>query len=595
MMPPPQRPRRADKRSALLLGALLAGLVFAYRAFFLGGRVLAGRDAFRLSIPDSALLRELLGRFELPLWNPYLYLGQPFAGTLQSQAFYPPHLLTTLLFGPVYGYTVGHVLHAAIAAVGAYWLCRRLRCSPIASAFAAAAFGLSPLFADLGGLRNIASSAAWTGCLLAAAHRLARAPSFRRAGLLAVFAALSFLCGSPETLIWQAVLALLLINALGPKWRPLVTGIGAFAWAVGLAAVAALPAVELALHSTRGTGRAHPLAWSASWAQLLSLVWPFADQPRGAYWGPDQWLLLTLFVGSCTGLLGLVALRGSRRLEPFVLGVILFGALALGAHLAPSAWLLTHPPLHLFRYPAKYLVGVCFCLAVLAAFGLDRLAVLARRVRPSPLRVGLVLGGTMGLLAALLAVTRYPPFRPGAQHGALWLVLFGAALATAFFAIPGGPRRSRRVRAAATFIATLELSAVHLTQVGAGWAEPGKLLAPSTLANALPRPFEGRISLDVYGEDHGGPGTLASTSVMEASRDALIPNSHLEERLPALEGYGAPEPERVPEFHLAGSRALFDLAGVTAYVRAGPPPFEDLMEVPVPPGLPRLYRSTTAL
>lgn len=593
---PPQHPRGWNRRSALLLLGLGAGLAFVYR-HLLTGHVIAGRDAFRIFIPDSALLLDYLRHRELPLWNPYVNLGQPFAATLQAQAFYPPHWLVAGLFGPVLGYTVGHVLHAALACAGTYRLCRALRCSSTAAAFAAAAFGLSPLFACLAGLRNIASSAAWSGFIALAALRLAEAPSVRRAGALAGFVALSFLCGSPETMAWQTVLAVLVLVTAAPR-KPLAlaAGAGAFAWGAALSALTAVPAVELALHSTRAAvGQGDQLTWSASWAQLVDVAWPFAELPRGPYWGPDQWLLLNIFAGTCTAALALVALRSSRRVEPFVLGAIAFAALSLGAHLPPAAWLLTHPPFSFFRYPAKYLVGVCFCLAVLAALGLDRLAVLARRVRPSPVRVGASLAGCMALLAGLPPLTRHPPFRAGAQDGAAWIALFLGGLAVLFFALPDGPRRPGRVRRAAAALGLLELGIVHLTQVASGSASPERLEAPSAMAQALPQPFTGRISVDVYGPDHGGSKMYEGVALREASRDVLIPNRFAEDHLRALEGYGAPEPHWVPEFNRSNTRAVFDLTGVQFYVRDGEAPFEDLTEVPVKPGLPHLYRSDTAM
>src|SRR5690349_11416517 len=126
---------------------LLAGMGLVYRSL-LQGRVLAGRDAFRIFIPDSAFLLEALRSGELPLWNPYLRLGQPFAATLYSQVFYPPRLLTVLLAGPELGLTLQHLLHVVLAAVGTFLLLRHLRASRPAAMLGAAAFALSAPFAD---------------------------------------------------------------------------------------------------------------------------------------------------------------------------------------------------------------------------------------------------------------------------------------------------------------------------------------------------------------------------------------------------------------------------------------------------------------
>ncbi len=147
-------------RTRIVFGIAFAGLaVIAYRAVF-DARVIAGRDVYRLFIPDASFLRECLVQGELPLWNPHLLLGQPFAATLQSQAFYPPRILATLLIGPVRGLMLEHLLHVAVTACGA--------------AIAGMAFGLGLMFKQLADEANIVAAAVWSGFVLAIAIDLGR-------------------------------------------------------------------------------------------------------------------------------------------------------------------------------------------------------------------------------------------------------------------------------------------------------------------------------------------------------------------------------------------------------------------------------------
>ncbi len=74
----------------------------------------------------------------LPLWNPYLYGGQPALADIQSGALYPPHLLEALVLGwggPLFGQEIGFPLqalawqmiaHFSLAAVGTYLFFRHL-------------------------------------------------------------------------------------------------------------------------------------------------------------------------------------------------------------------------------------------------------------------------------------------------------------------------------------------------------------------------------------------------------------------------------------------------------------------------------------
>ena len=67
---------------------------------------------------------------ELPLWNPYVFCGQPIAGNPQYLLFYPPNVVRSLLTpGPTpwntnAGVVVLLYLHAVWAGLGAYFLGR---------------------------------------------------------------------------------------------------------------------------------------------------------------------------------------------------------------------------------------------------------------------------------------------------------------------------------------------------------------------------------------------------------------------------------------------------------------------------------------
>lgn len=597
--------REALRKRLIPWLGLLAGMALVYRSV-LQGRVMAGRDAFRVFIPDSAFLLEALRAGELPLWNPYLRLGQPFAATLYSQVFYPPRLLTVLLAGPELGLTLQHLLHVALAAAGTFLLLRHLRASRLAAGLGAAAFALSAPFSVLSAQQNVASAAAWTGFLLLASRRAALQPSPRRAARVALLAGLAFLAGSPETWLWQAPLALAVALAARREVRTLVvTGVG-LAWGFALGALVALPALEFARNSTRGSGRMDRLEWSLSWPQLLSVAWPFAEHPRSRYWaGDDQFFILVLFLGTLVCALALVGLGRSRRALPFGLGALVLTLLALGAHFPPAALVLQLPPFHLFRYPVKYFVGAAFCVAVLAAFGLDVLARRARRGHRSLKHVAAVVAALFAALLLGPSLTRLPLFRSGVEAGLPWVVLALGAGALAFILPAAGPGRAFRVRRALAVVALVELGAFHLLQGGTGSAPLESLRRASRLAAAIPPGYPGRVSVDLASDELSEVSTTPSAtaaplpgeggSYIALSRDALVPNRFVEERLRVFEGYGAPEPLRIESLHESGARAAFDLAGVGYYVRRGPPPFEDLVPVLSSPGLPTLYRSDTAV
>ncbi|MDQ3262831.1 MAG: YfhO family protein [Myxococcota bacterium] len=566
--------------------ALIAALAWIYRHLF-RGELLAGRDVLRLAYPDAHYLLRCLRNGELPLWIPNVFLGQPFAATLQSQAFYPPRVLFTVLFGPYWGVSLLQPLHAGLAAWGVFAAARALGRSRLAASLAGGAFGLSPLFTEMSGTPNLVSAAAWSGFLLAAALRTGTAGGAVR---LAAGVALSALAGSPETLLWQALIVFAVVTVRG-RARGLWL-VGSWLWGGALAACVLIPGVELAMHSSRSEGKGSHLDWSASWAQLAALGWPQADLPRGPYWGGDQWLLLQLFLGTSIGALALLAVsrrRRSSRALAAVTTVLLL--LALGRHFPPSEWVLSLPGLRSFRYPAKALVGASFGLSLLAAFGLDRVRALARRCGRG---LGITVAGMALILFGVFAVMQTLEDRQPLAGGP-WVA---GVLLLGWLAIrtwPAGRRRGPQVAFAVAAIAAVELFVFHLG-VGTSLARVERLGAPSGLA---PLAGEGRISVDYRSEAKPGAAerievTRGLDPVAEASRQFLLPNRFVEEGLLALEGYGAPEPPRIQQFQLARQRAFYDLAGVGLYVRAEHPPFADLTELSSDLDGPSVSRSTTA-
>ncbi|HYH96852.1 YfhO family protein [Hyalangium sp.] len=601
---------KRSTRNAITVCGFLAILALIYRSVFTG-HLLAGRDVFRIFFPDSAFLLESLSTGELPLWNPYLRLGQPFAATLYSQVFYPPRWVAVVLTGPITSMTVMQIFHAAVAAVGVFLLARQLRLSWAASIVAGAVFGLSPMMTDLGIQQNVVNAAAWSGFIVAAARSAAVQPGPRPIAWLAAFTALSLLAGSPETTLWQGIVSLLAVwgaqrrGAKAPsvpgarRWTGAARVVGGLALAGALGALVMLPAAEFALNSLRTNAASFAeqrLAWSVSWPQLLAMVWPLADWPRGPYWGEDQWFILNQFLGSVACALAVVgAIAGPRRARPFAVGALLFALLSLGRHFPPAAALLHLPPFSLFRYPAKYFVGAAFCLSLLSGFGLEAMGRLSRRIRPSILRAVLAFVGMGVALGVAGPLVQRLPMRESAEAGISWPLLF-LGLATVFvFVLRDTFARPRRLRHALAALAVLELVAAHHLLTVPKYSPYEPLARTSVIRQRLPEALNGRISADIEGPADPTRSSTSASRTIEQSRDRLIPNRFVEERLTALEGYGAPEPARSDVFNLAGERSVYDLTGVTWYVRNGPPPFDDLELLETLEDGTTLSRSRTAL
>src|SRR5438132_13863097 len=89
-------PLTAD-RSAVV-GLLAASLAFYYPLVFLG-RALVDYDALVYFYPQRVFLARSLLAGQVPLWDPYLFLGVPFLANPQTAVLYPPSWMFVL--GPV--------------------------------------------------------------------------------------------------------------------------------------------------------------------------------------------------------------------------------------------------------------------------------------------------------------------------------------------------------------------------------------------------------------------------------------------------------------------------------------------------------------
>ncbi|MFN8458347.1 MAG: YfhO family protein [Anaerolineae bacterium] len=94
--------------------------------------VIAAGDFTEQYFPLRAFVAQQWVRGEIPLWNPYLFGGQPALADIQSGALYPPHILESLILGwsglgfPLWALELQVISHFSIAAVGMYLFVRHL-------------------------------------------------------------------------------------------------------------------------------------------------------------------------------------------------------------------------------------------------------------------------------------------------------------------------------------------------------------------------------------------------------------------------------------------------------------------------------------
>jgi hypothetical protein len=395
-------------------------------------------DSIAQLYPFRAYTAESLKNGLIPLWNPYIFAGNPYLANGQSAVFDPFGLLFLLFPAPVaFGIvlmlqllTAGLLMYLFLTALAVVWP---------AALLGAIAFAFNGFF--LTWLENTVSiaTALWTPLIFLLLHRLRQTGRARYAVWCAFPIAFLFFGGEPQLAVYILPAACLYYLAgvppesrgpLGarPRWRRLPLLGLACGLGLCLAAIQLLPMAEALALSQRQSGGARYLRVNRlEPRELLNLAFPTVWGHPADYNHLGAASQRTAYVGVLPLLLAGIAIFCSRRraarfftwLAGGIVGLLL--ALNVPAlhrvltRLLPSFDRLDH---------ARALVLVAFALAALAAYGLD--AVLTAR---EPAELGAVprrLGGLVALgLGLLLAVTLLANFarRPLA---ALALAYLGA-------------------------------------------------------------------------------------------------------------------------------------------------------------------------
>lgn len=380
---------------AILLIALITALFF-YPVLF-GGAWLphGGGDNVSFLYPMYRLIAASIGNGELPLWNPHQYAGFPLIADNQNGMFYPVNWLLfviwpTFPYAALEGLVIGHVF---LAGAGMYACARgwrdQSRIRPIPALIAAVAFMLSDLFVTHVGNYNLIAVIAWLPLIFLTFHRAITpslrhrvAPSSRHtlAWSLAcgVLIGISTLAGHGQMTFFIALFLVtyaIYRTLIDRTWQPLAWLTVAGLIGIGLAAVNVFPAVVLRGETVRGAfSYAQSVNYSLPWLGLTGIAAPdFFGRGALNFWG--DWPRVEVgYIGVLPWLLALVAVLRYRTRGNlfFLVASIFFLLLALGSNTATHR--LIFEPLALpFQVPARFIVLVNFCVAMLAAIGANGL------------------------------------------------------------------------------------------------------------------------------------------------------------------------------------------------------------------------------
>ena len=394
---------RAAGPGPLAFACACAALALAFFAGFVfhPGRMLFGTDMLSQAyqMRDFAVQEIRAGR-GLPLWNPFVYGGQPFLGVLPGPAFYPSSLLYLVM--PLWraiGWTF--VLHVALAGVLAYWAARTLDLGRWASAIAGLAFMFGGWFmANLyGGHDGRMFAAALLPAVFALLERGIRSGRLAPFLAMGIVVALQIFTPHVQVMYYGALLVLLygilrtfLVSAdgkgaAGPEDRApsrllRLAGFTAAGFVVAalVGSIQLLPTLDLMRHAVRGGGQSG-YAFASSWAlppqEVSDLFLPDLIGSLQTYWGSNPFKLNTVYLGAVPLALAVIGVAGARRRDRrawILAGVGLLGLLfTLGAATPVHRMAYAIVPfVKKFRAPSLMFPPVALVAALLAGIGAQR-------------------------------------------------------------------------------------------------------------------------------------------------------------------------------------------------------------------------------
>lgn len=371
---------------AALVGLIVVDLLLFWPVIFNGQFVpRGGGDLVSFLYPRYAFAAQAIRNRTLPLWDPYLYSGQPYLADVQSGLLYPINLLAFALFRSFdyHKLELMAIAHYALAGIFAYILARQLRFGRFGALTAAITWEASGFLVAHLGHYNMIAVAVWIPLVLALLQPALEGGSIAWVAGAAMALAISTFAGHTQMSLYAGLLILIYVVGFAlalRSWLAPVRSLVLLAvWAVLLCVVQLLPSYQLTQQSVRATITYADATEFAFLPQklVLFLIPHFYGQTPDKYWGPPSLTENYLYVGILPLALAGLALLCVRDWRARTFAVIA----ALGLLLAFADWTPLHgwtfalvPGFDKVRAPGRFLFFVDLGIAMLAGLGADVLA-----------------------------------------------------------------------------------------------------------------------------------------------------------------------------------------------------------------------------
>lgn len=337
-------------------------------------------DVVSFSYPMRILAVDLLKSGHLPLWNPYILLGNPLLANFQSAPFSPTNFLY-FLFEKNNAWSLQIISQHFLAILFTYFLLRYWRVSKLGALFGGIIFAFSGFNLIWSEWNAHSLTAAFIPLIILFTDRFLKEKKWIYGVGISVSLALQIFSGYPQIVLYT----LLAIFLLWIFSRKSVLFFIFLALGLGLSAFQILPGVELLKLSQR-VSEPIPVEWVFLHAdEVIKFVAPdyFGNHVSKDFWGPKNYTSTIGFVGVSAfvfSFLGLLKWKKSRIIK-FLISLVLLSLILSFKN--PLSFFLWSKNILGLQAGASYRILVLFnfAMALLAGFGLDNLKTYKSKIR----------------------------------------------------------------------------------------------------------------------------------------------------------------------------------------------------------------------
>ena len=379
-------------------------VIFLFEPIIFGGKIFGSPDSLSprsIAIALNDASKEL-GQY--PQWQPWVFSGMPTAEAFSylSKLYFPEYIFRLFSFSGA----IIQLLHLVFAGLGCMFLLKQFRCSSVASFMGSVAFMITPYMITMivYGHGSQLMTAAYIPWAVWLSVRLWVSPSLINSGFLALVLGFQLQRAHAQVAYYTWLLIgfyflIMLIDQMKKEKdskliiRKLSFILLACLLGIGIASLIYLPAIEYAPFSVRGgssTGGSdynYATGWSFHPVEMLTFLIPSAFGFGGqVYWGYMPFTDYPNYMGVIIfslALIGIVYKKGVVKW--YLLSATLIALLiSFGRHFSPIYDLFFNffPYFNKFRVPHMILILVQFNIAILAAFGLDKIIELKKGSMP---------------------------------------------------------------------------------------------------------------------------------------------------------------------------------------------------------------------